>query len=96
MAKLLDIFIISITFHKCLDEITAISRCKYLKSFLLLDLHLISDLKFVGFFLKLCLYIYMPPAPSLFLYFFFSKNKFTSPPFFLLVSVYMSSYQWGV
>lgn len=78
VAKLLDIFIISITFHKCLDEITAISRCKYLKSFLLLDLYLISDLKFVGFF-KI-MFIHMPPAPSLFLYFFFFRKINLPPP----------------
>lgn len=80
VAKLLDIFIISITFHKCLDEITAISRCKYLlDSFLLLDLYLISDLRFVGFFLKLCLYI-CPLLPPYFC--ILKKNNFNPPPFF--------------
>lgn len=86
MAKLLDIFIISITFHKCLDEITAISRCKYLlDSFLLLDLYLISELKFVGFF-KI-MFIHLPPAPSLFMYFFYRKINLTPPPPFFFIGL---------
>lgn len=81
MAKLLDIFIISITFHKCLDEITAISRCKYsLDSFLLLDLYLISDLRFVGFFLN---YVYTF-APCSLLIFVFLKKIILTPPFFFI------------
>lgn len=80
VAKLLDIFIISITFHKCLDEITAISRCKYLlDSFLLLDLYLISDLRFVVFFLN---YVYTFAPCSLLIFVFKKKIILTPPPFF--------------
>lgn len=81
VAKLLDIFILSITFHKCLDEITAISRCKYLKVFSIIK-------SLFNFRFEICLgfwnYVYTFAPCSLFIVFLFLEggNIFNPPTLF--------------